>query len=139
MVIAERNAQKQVRVNWNYMAGPNITFLKPVYLQIIQPQGDSQGRFSVERYDPDIHNNQQQNFYGTAAFTNGLNETTVEYGLQARSSLSAYWGDKDDHFYGLEVGGQLLAYPEKLEIMANDNNRALFLNLFVGIKMGWQS
>ena len=138
-IIAEKNDLNQVKVNWNYMGGLNLTFLKPIYLQIYQSSGDSQQRYTVERYDPDIHNQQQENFYGTAPFTKGLDELSTAFGLAGRSGISFYWGQYDDHYYGLEAGGELLAYPDKLEILANDNNRQLFINLFLSLKLIFQS
>lgn len=136
-VIAERNERKQVRVNVNYALGPNITLLKPIYLEL-QNRQDRTPQTKIERYDPEKHNDQQQNFLGTASFDEGLGEMSAEFGLALRSSMSFYWGEYDYKFYGLEVGSQLLLYPEKLEIMATERNRQAFLNLFVCLKLGNQ-
>lgn len=126
-----------VEIRYLYSGGVSWGFVKPVYLQIVVPDGVNT-TLKTERFDSEKHN--VNNIYGTASFFEGIGQTKISPGLYAKAGLNFEFGPYDDAVRSIEVGAVFDAYLRSIPIFAviNDNNinKNTFLSFYVMISWG---
>ncbi len=132
IVIAEKWTSSNVKVNFNYSFGPMIGLLKPIYYEI--QSADPQGSNTYEKFRVN-DDSQQARIIGTS-FTKGFNEIRGIFGGHAKASMSFEWGPSETHYFSLETGITLDAFPVEVPIFAYINNQRVFTNMFVSFSFG---
>jgi len=135
-ILFQKKRDQGVEVGFNASIGPSLAFMKPVYLKIITPASDPNGKpdVSEEKYDPDIHH--IDNIYGRASSFKGLNETKIVPGGFAKFGLHFEYSPEEDGIKAIEVGGIVDIYPKEITLMANNQNKFYFLTLYVNLIFG---
>ena len=137
-VLAQGEKDDHIKINYNVVGGPLVVFLKPQYYDIFD--SDNPARRRSEKFDPKIHN--FNNILGASAFTKGMGEISMAYGLHLKNSLSFDWVAYDDNYFSLEPGIMLDVFPQDLPIFAIvdgvNRNQAVFLNVFLTLSYGFR-
>jgi hypothetical protein len=136
VVITERPYKNAYSLSVNYAGGMNAAFLKPVYLDVYYPFEDRSGGFvRSERFNPEIHTNQNLIFGNSPIFT-GIGESQFIPGAYGRLSLMVDWGQYTEEFYALEAGITVDYFPRALPLMARQPERSWFMILYLGFSYG---
>lgn len=146
-IVTEKLRKNGVQVSYNWLVGPNIGMLKPVYLEILHMYEGSNGSYylEVEKFDPEKHFN--DNIYGRASSLRGIGEMKFVPGVFLRGAWNFEFSNYRDALKGIELGASIDAFPYRIPIMApkileeKENGAknhqvflALYLNLFIGKK-----
>ncbi len=125
-----------VEIRYFYYGGASICLTKPVYLfyKINYPVSpDAQGSYSPERYDP---NKDDNNIYGRAPFTYGLNKMNIHPGIYGKFGFNFEFGQEDTKIRCLEVGVTADAYPKPIPVMAFNPDKSIFLSAYLSYSFG---
>ncbi|TNE80591.1 MAG: hypothetical protein EP332_07070 [Bacteroidetes bacterium] len=134
--LAFKAYKNTISADWNITAGPSLALLKPVYLDIFYSSPDNQtGYLQSERYDPDVHRNQNR-IFGYSAFSKGLDEMKAQGGLYVKTSMQFDWGDYAELVQSLELGACVDLFPKNVPIMALAPNRKVFTSLYICLNIG---
>ena len=74
--------------------------------------------------------------YGSAGFKYGITELDIIPGIYAKVGLQFEFGEYLDVIKAIEVGTSLDAYPKRVPIMIKEENRFLFLSLYISLQIG---
>jgi hypothetical protein len=142
-VIYTKPRQRGVEVSYVAFAGASMGLLKPVYL-IIARDVPNQIQYEpvTERYDPAQHFT--DNIIGRAPFSRGLGEISIVPGAYGRVGLNFDFYNRvpEDEQRGqekvraLETGICIDAYPKKMPIMANEQNKPVLLTVYLSLSYG---
>ncbi|NNE54681.1 MAG: hypothetical protein HKN32_01580 [Flavobacteriales bacterium] len=139
-ILTDKLRTSGVQVGYSWGIGVSAGFSKPVYLEIGYPS-IPYDYLAVERYDPDRH--YFDDIYGRASGLNGLEELRVHPGGFAKFALNFEYSSEKDRLKGLEVGGVLDVYPERIPIMAENvgelegiRNKNIFFNFYINLFIG---
>ncbi len=135
--IADKQEAIGVRVDWNYVVGPNLGILKPNYIELLKDKDNGQTVKKTVRYKPQKHNN-QGNIFGGAPYVRGLGEISAKPGLSAKTSLSFAWGEDRKRFKSLEAGIMVDAFLQRMPIFYFEErkNKRIFVNLYASFSFG---
>jgi hypothetical protein len=126
-----------ISIRYFFSGGMSVTALKPIYY--LKVTGYNPYTYIVERerspFDPDYMQS-VYDIYDREPFYVGLNETRFIPGVYARSGLCFEYSVEDKQVNALEGGVQIEGFLKKLEILATENNRRLFVSLFVSYRFG---
>lgn len=128
----QKSDKKSVEIRYAYFIGATINFAKPIYLEIRNSQSDQST--SVERYDPEIHN--QTNIYGKAPFLTGIEHTTIYPGGYAKFALSFEYSNKYNGVKAIETGVLADIYPQVIPMMAYNENQQVYVQLYIKFMFG---
>lgn len=130
----QKSDKKSVEIRFSYFLGLDLTFAKPVYLEIIRPTGNAfEYSISTERYNPDVH--YPDNIYGKASFFKGIDKTKIHPGLYGKIAFSFEYADRYNSIKAIETGAVVDAYPWVLPMMAYNKNQQVFVQLY--LKLIW--
>ena len=124
-----------IAIRYFYLAGPVVALYKPIYYRVLYQISNTDFEIKEEKFDPasiTVHDD----IYSKASFTKGLNEITILPGLFAKGGLNFEYSKEDKIIHAIEVGAQINAFPKKIPIMANTENKAVFFSLFVSYRFG---
>lgn len=107
--------QQGVQISGLIAAGPSIGVVAPYY--ILTGQG-------YEQFDPSRH--PLTSIQGSGKLFQGLGESDIKFGLNAKAGLSFEFGTFKNNMAGVEVGISLEAFPQKIIIVPTQENRGLF-------------
>lgn len=134
--ITEKIRKSGVEVNYVWNVGPSLGLLKPVYLQIGEPEYPYE-TIVTERYDPAKHF--ANNIFGRASWFKGLGETKLYPGAFGRFAFNFEYAGDNTGIRALEAGVTLDAYAEKVPIMAElegVENKQFFLEFYLALHFG---
>ncbi|MEO1434799.1 MAG: hypothetical protein AAFV80_04635 [Bacteroidota bacterium] len=139
---SEGTSRRGVSVGFNYLIGPSLGITKPYYLDLIR-FSDDLNTFEIvsERYTPeneDVFLN-RGTIYGASGFTSGFSGIQVFPGGHAKLGLHFDWGVNDEFIKAIEFGVMVDAYTSKIPILVADDNRLLFMNLYLTLQLGKRS
>ena len=125
-----------VSIRFLYSAGPTLAVYKPVYYEKIlyYDQFLKQYITNDEKFSSDIAS--PVDIYGRASFFKGLNEIGIIPGVFAKAGFTFEYSRQDKIIHAVEVGANLNAYLKEIPIMATNDNKAVFLSLFVSYRFG---
>lgn len=116
--IADKLRKSGVQVSYAWGFGPAISFLRPIYLEVLIIDPNLNGySLSTEKYDPNKHF--VDNIYGRASNFLGFSDLAVVPGFSAKASMLFEYSNYRDGIKGFEVGMSAEAYPKRIEIMSN--------------------
>jgi hypothetical protein len=117
-----------------YQGGLTLGFQKPIYYEIITFDSSGQITSSEEKkFDPSIHH---YNYGGTASFFKGFDELKLIPGITINTGISFEYSEREPSIHALEAGIGFSLYPRNIQIMASDETKLFFFNMFVGYRFG---
>ncbi len=127
-----------VQIRYFYSYGITADFNIPVYLYILNFTSTT-GEYIVseEKYDPNEHN--LSNIYGRGSWTSGFKYLSVNPGLYFKAGLNFDYGPEDKYVKALEAGFVADGFLKEVPMMAYDNNKRLFLSLYLSMHFGQRS
>lgn len=134
--ITEKIRKSGVEVNYVWNIGPSLALLKPVYLQIGEPEYPYQ-TIVTEKYDPDLHF--ANNIFGRASWFKGVGEMKLYPGAFGRFAFNFEYAGDNTGIRALEAGATIDAYAEKVPIMAEQlgvENKQFFLEFYLALHFG---
>ena len=123
-----------VAIRYFYSGGPSLALAKPIYYNVLYYTPGSTYQIKQEKFSKDIHD--PTYIYNKASFFKGMSEIKVYPGLFVKGGFNFEYSKEDKVVHSLELGTAFEAYTNKLPIMATNDNRALFLTLFVSYRIG---
>ncbi len=132
-LLYEKQREKGISVYFNWKAGANIGFLKPIYLEIVN-QEEGIIFNSDERYDPEIHN--ESNIYGRSPFGTGINEVSAIFGGHLESGFKFELAKQRDNIFALETGITIDVFPGGTPILAFKKEEVILYNLYIKLLFG---
>jgi hypothetical protein len=132
--------KKSVIVNWVYNGGLSIGLLKPYYLDLWVPEGNSYVR-KYEKYSEEnkayfLDLNNRQTILGGSSFTKGINEISIKPGIHLKSGFNFDYSASRKSFLGVEIGASAELYTTQIDIMTNTKNTAYFINFYADFRFG---
>ena len=128
-----------VSIRFLYSAGPTLAVYKPVYYKVISEYIFinpylAQIITKDEKFNTDP--NSSQDIIGKASFFKGFDEIGVIPGAFAKVGFAFEYSKEDKIIHAIEVGANVNAYLKEIPIMATNDNRAVFVSLFVSYRFG---
>ena len=124
-----------VELRYFYYGGLSAGLLKPVYLYVLHlTNTPNLYNLSLEKYDPDKHF--QENIYGRAPFFHGFDKIKPLPGLYFKTGLNFEYGTNDTSVRSLETGITVDAYIKPVPIMAFNENKNIFISLYISFHFG---
>jgi len=137
-LLVEKARRNGVMLYLQYVGGLTLGLLKPYYLEVCPESGECTfDNLQTVRY---IEGNENgflniSRIVGGAGFGKGWGELKFRPALQAKFSFLFDWSKDDQFIKAIEIGAGIDGYFSKVPIMVQDN-KAYFINLYVGITMG---
>lgn len=117
ITLTEKYRKNGVTVSRNHHYGPVLGISKPVYLEIGYPE-IPYTLLQVEPYDPQVHFSDR--IYGRAPWVNGLESLSLQPGMSWGMGMSFEFHDSRVSTRALDVGFNLDAYLQPVEILAEE-------------------
>src|SRR6201999_3208920 len=114
-VIFTKADSKAVEVRYSYSAGPTLAFAKPYYVQVIR---NASATTISESVPFNASTFTQDSVIGRGSFTDGLAQTKLYPGLNAKFNLSFEYASYTNLIRAIEIGATLDYFPKALPIMA---------------------
>ena len=128
-----------VEVRFNYFAGADLGFTKPVYLKVLEddPYNELYKIAVVKQYDPEDPRQQDPtDFLGPASYFNGFDKMKFYPGLYGKLSISFEYSTWHQKLAILEVGAVVDAFSRKVPIMAYIDNDQYYFNFYITLLWG---
>ena len=119
--------QQGVQISFGGAAGPSVGIIAPYYVQV-----ETQNNY--EQFDPEVHN--FGDILGSGRLFQGLGESSLAIGANAKSYLNFEFGTFKNNVAGLEIGAMLEAYTKEIIIMPTQDNRAIFTSAYFTLFWG---
>lgn len=142
--ISGRLDRKSIVINWVYAVGLSLGILKPYYLDLFLPEGNT----IVRKYDKYTEQNKvyfldlnnQGTIIGGSSFTKGFGGIKLTPGLAVRSGFYFDYTANRKTFLGVEIGASAEIYTKTIPIMVNTKNTPYFFNIYADFRFGkrWQ-
>jgi len=125
-----------VSIRFLYSGGPTLAVYKPIYYEVGRVVSNDPLNLHIivenKKFDLDAG----QLIYGRSSFFKGFNEIGVIPGVFAKTAFAFEYSKEDKIIHSIEVGANFNAYLKEIPIMATNDNKALFFNLFVSYRFG---
>lgn len=121
-----------IRRFWS--VGPAIGFLKPIYYEVADINNPDVPIETV-KFDKNLHVSPPA-FIGRASFFKGFNELSIVPGACGKFGLMFEYSSNDISLHAMEAGVMIDVFPERIPIMATEENDFLFLGMFVSYRFG---
>ncbi|MEQ8470166.1 MAG: hypothetical protein RIC35_03230 [Marinoscillum sp.] len=125
-LLYKKAPQQGVQISGLIGAGPTIGIIAPYY--ILSGSG-------YEQFDPNKHQS-RGSIQGSGKLFQGLGESNLTLGLNAKAGLSFEFGTFKNNMAGVEVGVSLEAFPKKIIIVPTQENSAIFSALYFNMFWG---
>lgn len=123
----KKAAQQGVQVNGLVALGPTLGIEAPYYVEV------KKGNQTVkEPYDP----NKSQKIVGSGNILQGIGESSIVPGLNAKAGLSFEFGTFKSNVVGVEVGFQVDFYTRKIILIPTTENYSIFPSAYVTLFYG---
>jgi hypothetical protein len=123
-----------VSIRFLYSVGPTLAVYKPIYYEMVYFMPDLSAVIVKEKFHSGIAIPEE--IYKKASFFKGFDEIGVIPGVFAKTGITFEYSKQDKIIHAIEVGANVNAYLKEIPIMATNNNRAVFLSLFVSYRFG---
>lgn len=129
IVMFRKENGEGVQMNMIFAVGPSIAIVKPYLVYF----GNNSSNYSSVPYDPSMS---RSKIFGSAGIFEGLGKSKLQLGLNAKVSCLFEFGAFRHNLTGVEVGFLAEAYTKKIVILANQENRSVFLSAFLNVYFG---
>jgi len=113
-----------------FSAGPSIGFLKPVYYEFLNMNGQYDG---TRKFNTTANH---QMIFGKASFFKGFDEISVVPGIYGRLGFMFEYSRNDLALHALEAGISCDLFMKEIPIMATEKNEFYFFGFFVSYRFG---
>jgi hypothetical protein len=138
-MIAGKPEPGTVSIHWVYLGGLSLGMEKPYYLDGYVPQ-DNFGTLvpATFKYSDQTKESflNEQYIRGSAGFQKGLNEIQFVPGLHAKTALHFDFAASRRTAMAVETGVGLEYYTRAIQLMANQDSKPYFVNLFASFQFG---
>jgi hypothetical protein len=138
-MIAGKPEPGTVSVHWVYLGGFTLGMEKPYYLDGYVPQ-DNFGTLvpATFKYTDETKESflNEQYIRGSAGFQKGLNEIQFVPGLHAKTALHFDFASTRRSAMAVEAGVSGEFYARPIHLMANQDSKPYFVNLFASFQFG---
>ena len=125
--------QQGVQINAGFSGGPTIGLESPYYLTTVE--GSTVPFEPIDNQVP-LTYPAPQNFVGPGKLFQGLGESSVVPGINAKASLLFEFGAYRSNVAGIEAGVMVEAYSRKIIIMPTQPNDSVFPSVFFTLFWG---
>lgn len=125
-ILFKKAPQNGVQINASVAAGPSFGIIAP-YFVVLNSTGESV---------PYTDSSQFNDVQGSGSVMEGLSKASIRPGLNAKASITFEMGAFKSNVTGFELGMLLEAYPKKVELMLNEENKAVYFSGFITIFYG---
>jgi hypothetical protein len=132
-ILFKKAPQQGVQISASLAGGPTIGVVAPYYITI-SPSGTLETR--TVPFDMEKHGNQKRNIIGTGGVFQGIGESTIQPGINAKTSLNFEFGTFKRHVTGFEVGFLVEAFAKEIVIIPNTENKSVFTSAFITLFYG---
>ena len=136
--IADKPYWGGVTLDYVLAGGITIAFAKPIYLYVMNIQRYEDGILSytesIERYDPEKHND--INILGSAPFATGITETKIYPGVNVKTGLNFEYGEYSNVVKSLEVGLTADYLPKGIKVLAYNKDVNFCFSLYLSFIIG---
>lgn len=122
-IIGQKGNKNGIAVLGILNGGLSVGLLKPYYLQVEAADGTAENI----KYGDDSTSFLQGNIIGSAGFSKGLNEITVNPGAYLKAALRFDFGRFNETIQAIEIGVSADVYSKKVEMMALNPGKQLFV------------
>ncbi len=139
---SQKAKRRGVAVGYNFSGGPAIGFVKPYHLDLIRFTEDMNDFEIVSEPYTEENANLFLNIgtiYGASGFIYGFGKMKFAFGAHAKSGLHFDWGVYNNFVKALDVGIMIEGYHRKIPIMLTEDNKFLFVNLYLTLQLGKRS
>ncbi len=131
LILFKKAPQKGVEIKAVFAAGPSLGIVAPYY---VETGADAGGVVTLRRqYDESIRADQ---IYGPGRLFEGLGESTITLGANAKAALNFEMGTIKSQVTGFEAGFLLDAYTKKIELIPTTKNYSVFPVFFFTLFYG---
>lgn len=127
---ALKEIKKGVQLAWVYGGGVNLGFVKPIYVEIYNDNGNAE----AVRYDPRIHT--QGSVIERASIFRGIDEIEVVPGLYGKFALNFEYSPYDDRLKSMEVGVAVDVFYKEIPLMYNTYNNQYWITFYLMLEIG---
>lgn len=131
IVLFRKDKGEGVQMNLMLAAGPSIGIVKPYFIYY----GINSLNYQTVAYDPD-KTSILTNTYGSAGFFDGLSQSKLRLGLNAKVSCLFEFGAFSNNLTGAEIGFLAEAFTKKIIILSQESNRNIFFSAFINVYFG---
>ena len=133
--ISKFTDEQRVGIDLIIGGGIAIGILKPVYLNMIYPDGGGFETVVSEKYNPQKHTDITR-IAGYSDFRTGLGETTYKTGLTAMFGIGFTWGYFNNYPKRIETGCFAEYFRKGLPVMAFTKNKPLQSGIYIKMLFG---
>jgi hypothetical protein len=126
-LLFKKAPQQGVQLIFTTAAGPTIGVVAPYYVR------KNDGTTVPFKHGPALS---QSDIVGTGHLFQGLGESKLKFGINAKAGLMFEMGAFKSNVTGFEIGAQLEAFPETIVIVPTEKNRAIFTSLYLTLFYG---
>lgn len=130
-ILFKKAPQQGVEIKAVFAAGPSIGVVAPYY---VETGADAGGMVTIRKqYNTSIR---PEEIYGPGRLFEGLGESNIVPGLNAKAALNFELGTIKSQVTGFEAGFLIDAYSKKIELMPSAKNYSVFPILFFTLFYG---
>lgn len=123
-----------VSISWFVGGGPVVTFAKPIYYKVIVLVSTNYYTIEEQKFGPTIH--QPEDIMSKSSFFKGFDEMKLYPGVYGHGGFSFEYSKNDKVTHAIELGGSVNAFMQEIPIMTSEDNKQVFLSLFVSYRIG---
>jgi hypothetical protein len=129
-ILFRKAPQQGVQVDAIFSGGPTFGIVAPYYIEYLNTDLE----IVKEQYDPKIHT--QENIMGTGNLFQGIGQSHIAFGLNAKAAMSFEFGTVKYSVVGIEIGFMVEAFTEKIPIIPTSDQYWLYPNAFATLYYG---
>lgn len=131
-IIFAKADSKAVEVRYSSSVGATFGFAKPYYVQVLRRNNSAIEKavpFNSDKFT-------QDSVIGRGAFTDGLAETKIYPGVNAKFNLSFEYAPYTNLIRAIETGITIDYFPKALPLMARNPSENIIISFYVGFVFG---
>lgn len=133
LILFKKAPQQGVQISALAAVGPSLGIIAPYYIEY------AMNRLSTvrEQYNPDVHQS-RFNVLGPGRIFEGLSESELAIGGNAKAALFFEFGTFKSSAVGLELGYQIEGFNREIELMPTTENRQFFQSAYFTLYYGFR-
>ncbi len=134
IILFSKAPQQGVEIKMVTAIGPSIGIVAPYYIE--RSVDNSFFVTAKEQYDPTNPNHGFNNILGTGNLFQGLWDSSIAFGLNAKFGVNFELGTNKSQVTGFEVGCLVDAYTHEIILMPTTNNYSFFPTVYFTLFYG---
>ena len=133
-ILFKKAPQQGAEIKAVFAAGPSLSLLAPYYIEVAVDQSLFVTR--TAQYDPSNPAHSFNNILGTGRLFEGLGESNVQLGINAKAALNFELGITKSQVAGFEIGFLVDSYFHDIVLMPTAENYSVFPTVFFTLFYG---